>query len=237
MRRSTFPRGMLALFLVASLGAVQACEDPSEPAPSVVVTLEPASGSIAPGGSITNTVTVVAVGGVGVTPTMTVTGAPAGVTGSVSSLTTTSGTSTATVTISASAATTPGVYPIAIVASGNGFSARAATYTLTVTGGSFTTAFTPAALSVAQGGTGTSTLAITRTNMTGNIGLAVTGMPAGVTATLSPTSTAGTTSTLTVTADNTAALGTVNLLLTGTATGSANQTASLALTITAPPPQ
>jgi hypothetical protein len=235
MSRSTIPRGMRALLLVASLGAVQACsEEPSAPAGSVTVTLAPTSSSIAQGGSTTNTVTVLGGGGFVATPTITVTGAPAGITSSVTNLVTTNGTSTATVTLNASMAVTPGVYPISVVASGPGVSARAAVYTLTVTGGSFTTAFTPSTLSVAQGSSGTRDVTITRTNLTGNIGLAVTGMPAGVTATLSPTSTTGTTSTLTVTAASNAALGTANLVLTGTATGAANQTSTLALTITPP---
>jgi aminopeptidase S len=136
MSRTTLARGTLAFLLVASLGAVQACsEEASAPAGSVSVSLEPTSSSIARGGSTTNAVTVLGGGGFVATPIITVTGAPAGITTSVSSVVTASGTSTATVTFTVSMTTTPGIYPMSIVASGQGVSARAAVYTLTVTGG------------------------------------------------------------------------------------------------------
>ena len=233
MSRPTAPSGVLALFLVATLGIGQACgDDPVAPNKTISVALVSTSGSAPQGGTNTSVVTVTGGGGFVTTPTITVSGAPAGVTASVSTVVTASGVSTATVTFTAALAATPGVYPITINATGTGVAAVSATYTLTVTPFSFSTAFAPTALSVAQGSSATSSIAITRNNLAGNIGLAISGLPAGVTATLSPDLTSGTASTLTVTAAPGAALGTANLVLTGTSLGAADQTSTLALTIT-----
>lgn len=235
MSRPTAPHGMLALFLVATLGVVQACgDDPVAPDKTITVALASTSGSARQGGSITSAVTVTGGGGFVATPTITVSGAPAGVTASVSNVVTASGVSTATITFTAALGATTGVYPITINVTGVEVTGVSATYTLTVTSFSFSTAFLPTTLSVAQGSSGTSSIAITRNNLPGDIGLAISGLPAGVTATLSPDMTSGTVSTLTVTAAPGAALGTANLVLTGTSLGAADQTSTLALTITSP---
>jgi hypothetical protein len=76
---------------------------------------------------------------------------------------------------------------------------------------------------------------ITRTNVTAPIAFTVTGVPAHVTATFSPLSTSGNTTTLTITPDSSAAAGSASLVIKGTS-GSVVATTQVALTVTRPPP-
>ena len=96
----------------------------------------------------------------------------------------------------------------------------------------FSIAASPATLTLAQGASGSSTIstAVT-TGSAGTVGFAVSGAPAGATATLSPTSvTAGGSSTLSVNA-GTVAAGTYTLIVTGTE-GTATHSTSVSLTVT-----
>jgi hypothetical protein len=97
----------------------------------------------------------------------------------------------------------------------------------------FTLASAPGAISVAQGGSNTSTITVTPTGgFTGSVTLAASGLPAGITASFNPASTA-TTSVLTLTASGTAATGPSTVTITGTS-GSLTQTSTVGLTV-APP--
>jgi len=99
----------------------------------------------------------------------------------------------------------------------------------------FSISASPAALSLLQGTSGTSTIstAIT-TGGAQTVNLTISGVPSGATATLNPTSiTAGASSTLTVAA-GTAAVGTYTLTITGTG-ASATHTTTVALTVSTPP--
>ena len=95
----------------------------------------------------------------------------------------------------------------------------------------------PTSGSTASAGTAIITVA-PQNSFKGTVGLAVTGLPGGVTASFSPasapiTSTASASSTLTVAVSATAAAGTYPLTITGLS-GSTSSTAPLSLTITAP---
>lgn len=95
---------------------------------------------------------------------------------------------------------------------------------------SFAVSVSPASLSVNAGATAVATVSVTRTGgFASAVGLAVTGLPAGVTAAFGPVSGAGT-SALTLTAASTAAVGQVNVTITGSGGGLA-RTAPLALTV------
>ncbi len=97
---------------------------------------------------------------------------------------------------------------------------------------SFTLSASPSSLTVTQGGNGTSTITVTDVNgFSGNVTLAASGLPSGVTAAFSPNPTA-TTSTLTLTASGTATTGTVTVTITGTS-GSLQATTTLTLTVNA----
>jgi hypothetical protein len=234
MKPFTSTARLLASFLVATT-LVQACgenDDPLVPG-TLTVTLTPNTGSAPIGGTASIPVTVTGNRFNG-TPGVTVTGLPAGVTFSVGDIVRNGQTSTTTVTLNVASTAVAGVYPINVVATGQGVSAVGSTYTLTITGGTIGLAFTPATLSVAQGASVTSNLAITRTGFAGDLELTVTGAPTGVTATLSPTTATGNTSTLTVNAAPNAALGPATLTLTATSPVAGNQTVTIPITITAP---
>jgi trimeric autotransporter adhesin len=102
----------------------------------------------------------------------------------------------------------------------------------------FTIAASPASVSIAQGGSGSSTVT---TAVSGGfnsaIALSASGLPAGVTASFSPSSIAAPgsgSSTLTFTVSSTATLGTSTVTITGTG-GSTTHTTTVSLTVTSVP--
>ncbi|ODT05014.1 MAG: hypothetical protein ABS52_02345 [Gemmatimonadetes bacterium SCN 70-22] len=104
--------------------------------------------------------------------------------------------------------------------------------------GGFTLALSQNTLSVTQGGTATVTANITRTgSFAGTVELSTENLPAGVTASFTPAAiTSGTNSTtLTITAAAGVAAGSYNFTIRGKATGLADQTANVAMTVTAAP--
>jgi hypothetical protein len=92
-------------------------------------------------------------------------------------------------------------------------------------------------VTVAQGGTAPSTVSVTRVGgFAGAVAFAATGLPTGVTASFSPASTTGPSSTLTFTASATApAASAVPVTVTGTS-GTLSHTATVTLTVTTPVP-
>jgi Cellulose binding domain len=111
----------------------------------------------------------------------------------------------------------------------NDYTAATASITLTVNAApSFTLSASSA--SVAQGGSATSTITVTGANgFSGSVNLSASGLPSGVTASFSPSSTTAT-STLKLTASSTAAPGTYTVTITGTS-GSLSATTTIALTV------
>jgi hypothetical protein len=121
------------------------------PANGVSVSLTPASGSLAPGGSTTSSVRTGFTGSGGAPSVkLSVSGAPKGVTASVSPGSVTAGGS-ATLSVSATTATAPGTYTLTVSAVA-GSSTGSATYQLTVTGSGSCTAGAWKASSVYVGG-------------------------------------------------------------------------------------
>jgi mannan endo-1,4-beta-mannosidase len=117
--------------------------------------------------------------------------------------------------------------------------------TVTVTGGGLTrtiavsqsgtaasnfTVSAPATLTVTQGATANGAITLARTSFTGSVALTIGGLPAGVSASFSPASTTGNSSTLTLTAAATATAGTSNITITATS-GSTVRTSTIALTV------
>ncbi|GAB3892557.1 hypothetical protein GCM10029964_067550 [Kibdelosporangium lantanae] len=103
-----------------------------QPGPDFSLTLNPSTGSVDAGGSGTFTVNTTTTSGSPQNVTLSASGLPTGVSVSFDPATVQSGaSSTATVTVNAS--TARGTYPITVT--GTGSVSRAATYTLTVTGG------------------------------------------------------------------------------------------------------
>jgi len=85
--------------------------------------------------------------------------------------------------------------------------------------GGFTLSASPSSLTITQGGSGTTTITVTEVGgFVGEVTLAASGAPSGVTASYSPNPTTGT-STLTLTASNSATPGTATVTITGTSDG------------------
>jgi hypothetical protein len=98
----------------------------------------------------------------------------------------------------------------------------------------FTLSASPGSLSVTQGTSGTSMIAVTAQNgFSGNVSLSASGLPNGVTASFSPIL-ATTVSTLTLTGSSTATAGTVTVTITGMS-GSLTNTSTITLTVIAAP--
>ena len=94
----------------------------------------------------------------------------------------------------------------------------------------FSLTATPAALTVTQGTSGTSTITVVPVNgFSGSVNLSASGLPGGVTAGFSPNPTTST-STLTLTASASSAPGTSTITITGVS-GSLTQTTTLSLTV------
>ncbi|MEZ4589281.1 MAG: hypothetical protein R2909_23140 [Gemmatimonadales bacterium] len=164
-------------------------------------------------------------------------GAPAGVGGSFNPAAPTGNTSTLTITVEASVA--PGDYTLTVRGEATGLADQTATFTLTVTAvtqGAYTLGTTPAGPVnlLADGATVNVVVDIDRTGgFTGAVSLAVSGAPAGLTATLTPPSTTGNASTLSLSASGTAPLGNTQLTITGTATGLTDRTVGLTVNVSA----
>src|SRR5436853_553269 len=98
----------------------------------------------------------------------------------------------------------------------------------------YTLSLAPAALTIAQGATGTTTVTITRTNFTGAVTLSLGDAPTGLTGAFDPAAPTGTTSTLTVSVGTAVAPGGYNL--TGDGTGApGNRSTPLTLTVSEAP--
>ena len=99
-------------------------------------------------------------------------------------------------------------------------------------------ALSSATLSVVQGATGTVNLTLTRTGgFTGDVSIAVEGLPTGVTSTVAPPSlgSAVSAAVITIGAGGTATPGVISATVRATGTGVTAQTAALAITVTAAP--
>ena len=104
------------------------------PADDFSVSLSPASGSVAAGGSAASTVSTAVSSGTAQSVALTVGGAPAGVTASLSPASVTAGGSS-TLSVAATSAAAAGTYTLTVTGKA-GSTTHTASYTLTVTGGS-----------------------------------------------------------------------------------------------------
>ena len=204
------------------------------PVPGFTMALNPTTLSIEQAKNGTSTVTITRTGGFAAAVTLSAENLPTGVTAAFDPAAPTGNTSTLTLTVGAGAAV--GATTITVRGKATGLTDQTATLTLTVAAAAgFTIAVNPTTLAVQAGQSGTSTATIARTgSFTGPVGLAVTGVPANVTATPNPVSVTGTTSTITLAVGASATPGSYTLTVTGTGTGVTNQTATIGLTINPP---
>src|SRR5206468_2265214 len=200
-------------------------------APDYPLSLAPAALTIGQGATGTSTVTITRTNFTGAV-TLSLGSAPAGVTGSFNPAAPT-GTSSA-LTVSVGAAVAPGVYNLTVAGSGSPGN-RSTPLSLTVSATpDYALSLAPAALTIGQGATGTSTVTITRTNFTGAVTLSLGSAPAGVTGSFNPAAPTGTSSALTVSVGAAVAPGVYNLTVAGSGSPG-NRSTPLSLTVSAAP--
>jgi hypothetical protein len=166
---------------------------------------------------------------------LAVTGAPAGVTATLSPTTTSGTTSTLTVTAAANAAL--GAATLTLTGTSAGAADQTATLPITITAptSSVGLTLTPTAVSIAQGANASTSIALARTNFTGNVTFAAENLPAGVTANFVPNPNTGTgPTTLTLTTSGTTPVATTPITIRATGTGIAAVTSTLNLSVVAP---
>jgi glucuronoarabinoxylan endo-1,4-beta-xylanase len=185
--------------------------------------------SVTQGSTATDTISVTDVDGFTGSPSFAVTGLPSGVTASFSP--TSSATSTVLTLTASSTATVGGSVTVTITGTSGSTTANT-TIALTVkalTAAGFSLTPSPSSVSLKQSGTVTDTITVTDTGgFTGSVTFTATGLPSGVTAAFSPTSSA-TSSVLTLTASSTATQGAFTVTIAGT---SGTTTASTPITLT-----
>ncbi len=194
-------------------------------------TLKPSATTLAvtQGSSGTDTITVTDVGTFTGSVTLAATGLPSGVTAAFGTNPTTG---SSVLTLTASSTATVGAATVTIKGTSGTLTATT-TIALTVNASTtpgFTLTPSPASLSVAQGKTGTDTITVTDVGgFTGSVTFTATGLPSGVTASFSPTSSTSS-SVLTLTASSTATVGTATVTIKGTS-GNLTATTTIALTV------
>ena len=204
------------------------------PTPAFTMTLAAGTLSVQQGASGVVRVGFVRSGGFAAGVAVTVDGLPAGVTATAAPASATGDSSVVTLAVAATA--TPGTYPLTVRGAATGLTDRTAPLSLIVTAapvaGSYTLALSPASVTLPPGGSATSTINVARTNgFAGAVGLAVTGAPTGLTATLASASTTAGSVGVTVAATAAVAPGAYTLTVRGTAAGIADQTATLTVTV------
>src|SRR5437588_373835 len=234
MRDSVLKHWMRSgLVLVAGLAVVTGCgkDGGTGPAADYTLSLAPAALTIVQGATGNTTVTITRTNFTDAV-TLSLGGAPTGVTGSFNPAAPT-GTS-ATLTVSVGATVVPGVYNLTVNGSGSPGN-RSTPLTLTVSAApDYSLSLAPAALTIAQGATGTTTVTITRTNFTGAVTLRLGTAPTGVPGSFNPAAPTGTSSTLTVSVGAAVLPGTYNLTVAGIGTPG-NRSTPLTLTVSEAP--
>ena len=155
-------------------------------------------------------------------------------TGATAIFTPASSNSGSSLTIAVASTTSIGTYTLSIKGT-SGTTSVTANLSLVVTGPApFTLSSSTSSLSAVQGQSATDAISVTALNgFTGSVSFSVSGLPAGATATFSPTtSTSGTTLSIAIAA--TAATGTYPLTIAGTS-GSITSTTTVSLVVTAAP--
>ncbi len=183
-----------------------------------------------PGASGSTTISVVDAGGFSGNVQLAITSTlPTGVTAKWGT-NPTSGSSVLTLTAASTVANV--TTPVTITGT-SGSITQTTKVTLTVHTPSFSLSTTPGSLNLGTGKSATATVVVAPLyGFTGSVNLGVSGLPAGVTATLGTNPTTGS-STLTLNASSTAATGTSNITITGTS-GTVTATTTLPLTVHVP---
>ncbi len=199
------------------------------------ISANPTSLTIAQGNSGTSTISTAVTTGSAGTVNLTASVSPAGPTASLNPTSVTAGGSS-TLTVNVGSTVAAGSYTVTVTGTeGSSVHSTSVTVNVTAAGANdFSISANPTSLSIAQGGSGTSTISTAVTSgSAGTVSLSASVSPAGPTTSLNPTSvTAGNSSTLTVSVGSTVAAGSYTVTVTGTE-GSATHSTSVSVTVTA----
>ncbi len=206
--------------------------------PDFALSASPTSLTVTQGSSGASTISTSVSNGFNSSVALSISGLPSGVTASFSPASIAApGSGSSTLNFTASSTATTGTFNTTVTATGGGIT-HTTTIPLTVnaaTSPNFAISASPTSLSVAAGGTGTSTISTTVSGgFNSAVSLSASGLPAGVTAAFSPTSIAAPgsgSSTLTFTASSTAAAGTSTITINASGGGVSHST-TVSLTIT-----
>lgn len=201
--------------------------------PSFTVAAAPSTLGVARGKSVTGTISITPQSGFKGTVALAASGLPSGVTASFSAV---SASWNSTLTLTASATATIGASTVAITGTSGNLTSTA-NEALTVSAAptpGFSLAASPASLSISTGGSAGSTITVAPQNgFTAAVGFSISGLPSGVTAAFSPSSSTRS-STLTLQAAANAAVGNATLTVTGT-TGTLTSAATIVIAVSVPP--
>jgi hypothetical protein len=248
-RQRSLIAGLLFVFLAACGGGDDGGDNgPTGPTPDFTIAVSPtsatvsspsssatAAATVAQRGTVDLQVTITRTGGFSGSVTVDVTGLPTGVTASALTIPGTSG--TGTITLTASAGAVAGTSTLTVQGSATGLTAKTASVSLTVekepppSSGSIGVSLSASTVMVTQGQGTDITVALTRTDFAGEISLAASSDPAGVTTAFDPATTTGVTSTLTVSAGASLSPGNYTVTVTASGAGVADATSTLSVTV------
>ena len=230
----------LAGIALVVAGCGSTTDTPVTPAtPAITLSANTAAVTVTVGGNTTASLTISRSGGFTGDVALSASGAPTGVTVTFNPTGIGAAATSSSATIAVGATAVAGTNTVTITASGAGVTSKTVTIAITVPA-AVTPAITLSAgtstLSVVAGTAGTVPLTISRTGgFTGDVTLAATGLPAGVTASFAPATltAAVTSSTMTLTAAASAVSPATTVTVTASGTGVTAQTATVSLTVTA----
>jgi len=188
-----------------------------QPAASFSLSASPSAVSVTQGANGTSAITVTPSGGFAGTVSFGVTGLPTGVTAAFNP-TSSASASTLTLTVGSAAA---GTYPLTVTGTSGSLTSSTG-LSLIVTAApaaSITLSATPPSRTFAHGDSTTFAITITRSGFTGAVALSASGVPSKASASFSPASTSGTTSTMTISSLKPVNPGTYTVTITGTGGG------------------
>jgi uncharacterized membrane protein len=208
-----------------------------QPTPDFSITASPAAVSVTQGSSGSSTISTTISGGFNSAVSMSASGLSAGVTASFNPTSVAApGSGSSTLTFSASSTATAGTASVTVTATGGGV-IHTTTVSLTINASAtpdFAVSASPSSLSVAQGGSGSSTISTTVSGgFNSPVTLSASGLPTGVTASFNPASIVAPgsgSSTFTLSANSTATTGTANVTVTASG-GGVTHTTTVSLTI------
>ena len=209
--------------------------------PTFAMTLASSNVSVAEGGSASTTLSLAAQNSFSSAVALSVSNAPTGLTVSLSPTSIAApGSGSTKITLSAASTLATGSYSVTIAATGGGISKSTTVAVTVVAPATFTLASSSSTLSMAQGGSSSTTFTIAGQNTFNSaVTLSASGVPTGLTASFSPASIAAVssgsltkgTSTLTVKAVSTLAAGSYSFLATASG-GGVTQTTTVTVKVT-----